>query len=96
MYVKVALETSLARRMLLVPGDTVVTRSDGAFVAVIGKDSKVTFRKIDIGRDYGTELEAIGGVVEGDMVVVNPSDDVKNGVVVRPMARQTARPSPKP
>ena len=88
MYVKVALETSLARRMLLVPGDTVVTRSDGAFVAVVGKDSKVTFRKIDIGRDYGTELEAIGGVVEGDMVVVNPSDDVKNGVVVRPMARK--------
>ncbi len=88
MYVQVALETSLARRMLLVPGDTVVTRSDGTFVAVVGKDSKVTFRKIDIGRDYGTELEAIGGVVEGDMVVVNPSDDVKNGVVVRPMARK--------
>ena len=88
MYVQVALETSLARRMLLVSGDTVVTRSDGTFVAVVGKDSKVTFRKIDIGRDYGTELEAIGGVVEGDMVVVNPSDDVKNGVVVRPMARK--------
>ena len=88
MYVQVALETSLARRMLLVPGDTVVTRSDGTFVAVVGKDSKVTFRKIDIGRDYGTELEAIGGVVEGDMVVVNPSDDVKNGVAVRPMARK--------
>lgn len=88
MYVQVGLETSISRRMLLVPGDTVVTRSDGSYVAVVSENNKVNFRKIDVGRDYGTELEAIGGVVEGDNVVVNPSDDVKNGVVVRPMARK--------
>ena len=88
MYVQVGLETSLSRRMLLVPGDTVVTRSDGTYVAVVGKDNKVNFRKIEVGRDYGTELEAISGIAEGDNVVVNPSDDVKNGVFVRAMVRK--------
>ena len=88
MYVQVGVETTQARQLILVPGDTVVTRSEGIFVAVVGKDNKVTFRKIEVGRDFGTEIEAVSGLSIGDMVVVNPSDDVKDGVVVKSMTRK--------
>jgi RND family efflux transporter MFP subunit len=88
MYVQVGIETSGARRLILVPGDTIVTRAEGIFVAVVDKTNKVQFRKIEVGRDFGTEIEAVSGLAEGDLVVVNPSDDVKNGVVVRPSARK--------
>lgn len=88
MYVQVGVETTQARQLILVPGDTIVTRSEGIFVAVVGKDNKVTFRKIEVGRDFGTEVEAVSGLSEGEMVVVNPSDDVKNGVVVKSMTRK--------
>ncbi len=88
MYVQVGIETTQTRQLILVPGDTIVTRSEGIFVAVVGKDNKVTFRKIEVGRDFGTEIEAVSGLSEGDMVVVNPSDDVRDGVVVKSMTRK--------
>jgi RND family efflux transporter MFP subunit len=88
MYVQVDIETTAARRLILVPGDTIVTRAEGIFVAVVGQGNKIQFRKIAVGRDFGTEIEAVSGLAEGDQVVVNPSDDVKNGVVVKAMARK--------
>ena len=88
MYTQVVIETSTARQLILVPGDTIVTRAEGIFVAVVGAGNKIQFRKIEVGRDFGTEVEAVSGLSEGDQVVVNPSDDVKNGVVVKPIARK--------
>ncbi|MCX6611122.1 MAG: efflux RND transporter periplasmic adaptor subunit [Acidobacteria bacterium] len=88
MYTQVVIETSTARQLILVPGDTIVTRAEGIFVAVVGAGNKIQFRKIEVGRDFGTEVEAVSGLSEGDQVVVNPSDDVKNGVVVKPVARK--------
>lgn len=88
MYAQVGIATTGARRMMMVPGDTIVTRAEGIFVAVVDKSNKVTFRKIEVGRDFGTEIEAASGLAEGEQVVVNPSDDVKNGVVVKAIARK--------
>jgi RND family efflux transporter MFP subunit len=88
MYTQVVIETSSARQLILVPGDTIVTRAEGIFVAVVGAGNKIQFRKIEVGRDFGTEVEAVSGLNEGDQVVVNPSDDVKNGVVVKAIARK--------
>ncbi len=88
MYTQVAIETSSARQLILVPGDTIVTRAEGIFVAVVGPGNKIQFRKIEVGRDFGTEVEAVSGLSDGDQVVVNPSDDVKNGVAVKPIARK--------
>jgi RND family efflux transporter MFP subunit len=88
MYTQVTLETAGARQALLLPGDTIVSRTEGIFVAVVGRDSTVRFQKVEVGRDYGAEVEAMAGVSEGDLLVVNPSDDVKNGVKVKAMARK--------
>lgn len=88
MYTQVGIETASPRRLTLVPGDTIVTRAEGIFVAVVDKNNRVQFRKIEVGRDYGTEIEAVNGLTEGEQVVVNPSDDVKNGVVVKAIARK--------
>lgn len=88
MYTQVGIETANARRLTLVPGDTIVTRADGIYVAVVDAGNKVQFRKITVGRDFGTDVEAVTGLVEGEKVVVNPSDDVKNGVAVKAIARK--------
>jgi RND family efflux transporter MFP subunit len=88
MYTQVTLETDTARRAVLIPGDTIVTRTEGIFVAVVAAGNKVRFQKVEVGRDYGAEVEALSGVAEGDSLIVNPSDDVKNGVVVKPMTRR--------
>jgi RND family efflux transporter MFP subunit len=61
------------------PVNTMLFRSEGAQVAVVGTDGKVQLRPITIGRDYGATLEILGGVEESDRVVVNPADSLEQG-----------------
>jgi SOS-response transcriptional repressor LexA len=43
----------------------------------------VHFQKVEPGRDYGTTLEILNGLHDGDYVAVNPGDAVKNGAIVQ-------------
>ena len=62
-----------------VPVNTMLFRAQGAQVAVVGPDNKVQLRPINIGRDYGTSLEILGGVSPSDQIVVNPPDSLEQG-----------------
>ncbi len=62
-----------------VPVNAMLFRAQGAQVAVIGPDNKVQLRSINIGRDYGTTLEILGGVAATDRVVINPADSLEDG-----------------
>jgi membrane fusion protein, multidrug efflux system len=74
-----------------VPVNAMLFRAQGAQVAVVGSDSKVELRSINIGRDYGTTLEVLGGVSPTDRVVINPADSLENGQqvnVAQPQGQQ--------
>jgi hypothetical protein len=43
------------------------------------------------GRDFGTSLEVLTGLAPGDDIIVNPSDSIATGTVVRVLP-----PSPPP
>jgi RND family efflux transporter MFP subunit len=77
---------SIARKSAppLIPGDTLVIRSSGTLVALVGPDRKVHFQKIEVGRDYGREIEVVSGLSEGQVVIVNPTDEIREGVAVQP------------
>src|SRR6202522_1905571 len=62
-----------------IPVNTMLFRAQGAQVAVVGSDGKVQLRPINIGRDYGTTLEILGGVSATDKIVVNPADSLEDG-----------------
>ncbi|HEV3308222.1 MAG TPA: efflux RND transporter periplasmic adaptor subunit [Candidatus Sulfotelmatobacter sp.] len=62
-----------------VPVNTMLFRAQGAQVAVVGPDNKVQLRAINIGRDYGTTLEILGGLTPSDRIVVNPADSLEDG-----------------
>jgi RND family efflux transporter MFP subunit len=62
-----------------VPVNAMLFRQEGAQVAVVGTDGKVQLRHINIGRDYGTTLEVVGGVDVNDRIIVNPSDSIEDG-----------------
>jgi RND family efflux transporter MFP subunit len=62
-----------------IPVNAMLFRAQGAQVAVIGPGGKVQLRPINIGRDYGTALEVLGGVFTTDQVVINPSDSLEEG-----------------
>jgi RND family efflux transporter MFP subunit len=86
MYARVSLRTVSAEPPLLVPGDALVTRANGTRVAVVAENGAVHFQRVSVGRDYGTETEVLSGLEGGELVIINPTDDVREGARVKPAA----------
>jgi RND family efflux transporter MFP subunit len=94
MYAQVDLSVLRKDPPLLIPGDTLVVRSDGPQVAVVAPDGRVHFARIQLGRDFGDRLEVLSGLEDGQQVVVNPSDAIREGAQVKPVAaKETAAPA---
>ncbi|MEO7359381.1 MAG: efflux RND transporter periplasmic adaptor subunit [Gemmatimonadaceae bacterium] len=88
MFGQVKLELARTSRALMIPANTLIIRSTGAQVALV-RDGKIHIAKITTGRDYGTEVEVMTGLTAGDQLVVNPGDDIAEGVAVRVAAPAT-------
>jgi multidrug efflux pump subunit AcrA (membrane-fusion protein) len=56
--------------------------------SVLARARSVHFQLVQPGRDYGTTLEILDSLHDGDYVVVNPGDAVKEGAIVQ-MAAQS-------
>jgi RND family efflux transporter MFP subunit len=68
---------------LRVPASALITRHDGAAVAVVGPGSRIQFRPITIVHDLGASVEIAGGLNSSDKVVDNPADTLQPGDLVR-------------
>ena len=92
MYAQVDLSVPRKDPPLLIPGDTLVVRSDGPQVAVVAPDGRVHFARIQLGRDFGDRLEVLSGLEEGQQLVVNPSDAIREGAQVKPVGAPATAP----
>lgn len=84
MYATVQIAVSRTLLPIMVPGDAIVTRGAGASVAVVDSSGTVHYYGVQLGRDYGLDVEVTSGLRDGQIVVVNPNDDVREGVKVKP------------
>jgi RND family efflux transporter MFP subunit len=89
MYAQVQFTVPLKEPPIIVPGDTLVVRSDGTQVATVDGDGKIHFTHIQVGRDFGDTLEVLSGITAGQQLVVSPSDAVREGVRVKPVLAET-------
>jgi multidrug efflux pump subunit AcrA (membrane-fusion protein) len=89
MYARVDLINSRAHNPLSIPSDALIARGEGTQVAVVRGGRTVHLQKIEVGRDYGDRLEVISGLGEGDTIIANPGDVVREGLQVQtvPVAR---------
>ncbi len=85
MYATLTFQDVRARPPVVVPSDALITRGQGTMVAVV-RDNVVHVIPVRVGRDYGSQVEVLDGVNEGDQVVINPSDQAKDNT--RVVARQ--------
>ena len=70
---------------LTIPASAIVFRGDAPQVAAIGRDNRVSLKKVQIVRDLGTEVEITGGLNQDERIVANPPDSIGNGEEVRVM-----------
>ncbi len=75
--------TSLAVLQPLSQQDSEKAVSNGVDKAVLARARIVHFQNVQPGRDYGTTLEILDGLHDGEYVVVNPGDAVKEGAIVQ-------------
>jgi hypothetical protein len=72
----------LPNRMLL-PVTAIVQSNQGAQVAVLRKDNRVTLKPIQIGRDLGNSIEVTAGLSPQDKVIDAPPETLQTGNMVQ-------------
>jgi len=93
MYARVEVIGTNADPALRIPSDALIARGRGTEIAVVRADHTVHLQKIEVGRDYGDRLEVIRGLREGDVIIPNPSDVVREGLQVQPVPVAQAIPA---
>ena len=81
-YAQVHFGVNVAAVRLLVPVNALLFRAEGPRAAVVGADGKVHLKPVIIGRDYGTDVEILGGLEPSESIVLNPSDSLEEGQTV--------------
>ena len=92
MYAQVKFTLVDAKAPLIIPSTAFVFRGTGTQVVTIDKDNKIHWQRITAGRDFGTRKEVSGGLEENSRVVVNPTDDLSEGLVVQPKPAKEQQP----
>ncbi len=67
---------------LVIPADTLLFRSEGLRVGVV-RDGVAQVIPVTIGRDYGSKVEIVQGLLPSDNVILNPADSLVSGTPVR-------------
>jgi RND family efflux transporter MFP subunit len=82
MYALVKFALSNKDAAIVIPADVFVFRPEGAQVAVVTPENKIHWQKVEIGRDFGSYMEVQRGLDKDTRVVVNPTDDLTEGLSV--------------
>jgi RND family efflux transporter MFP subunit len=88
MFAKTRFHLPHTVNVLRLPAEALLFRTEGPHAAVVGEDRKVHLRKLTLGRDYGPEVEVTAGLEPGEMVVLNPTDAIREGAAVETKERQ--------
>jgi membrane fusion protein, multidrug efflux system len=91
-YATVRLPANVLGKLLILPDNTLIFRGKNLQVGVVDANGVVELRDVKVGRDFGIQSEILRGVTESDEVIVNPSDSLTTGTIVR----VAAMPAPSP
>jgi RND family efflux transporter MFP subunit len=81
MYASVQMHYRAPNPGILISGDSLLTLARGQFVPVV-ENNVIQMRPVNVGRDLGTQVYVTAGLQDGDIIVVNPNDAVKQGARV--------------
>jgi RND family efflux transporter MFP subunit len=71
------------------PAAAIVSRGDADVVFVVGDDDTVEQRSVTLGREMGEDRQVLKGLSAGESVVLDPPDELKDGMKVK-MAEDAA------
>jgi RND family efflux transporter MFP subunit len=91
MYLQVKFIFSRQMAPILIPAAALVVSSTGAQqVAVPDEQHRVQYRTVQLGRDFGAEIEVMSGLRAGETIIVHPGDALQAGTAVDPIPLPTS------
>jgi hypothetical protein len=67
----------------LLPVPALIFRSEGLQIATVDENQRAVLKHIELGRDFGTQVEVVSGLNQNDLVITNPPDSLISGEAVR-------------
>jgi RND family efflux transporter MFP subunit len=83
LYAEVRFQVRREHPPVTVPARALILRSAGPQIATVDGENRVTLRSVAIGRDFGKTIEIISGVEPGARIIVNPTDTLRDGAIIR-------------
>jgi RND family efflux transporter MFP subunit len=83
MYLQVKFVTTKQALRILIPAAALVTGAEGVTVPVVDDQSVVHYNKVELGHDFGAEVEVTAGLKGGETIVVHPGDTISEGTLVQ-------------
>jgi RND family efflux transporter MFP subunit len=65
------------------PANVLLFRSDGLHVGTVDSKNRVVLKPVEVGRDYGSDVEIVRGLDTNDKVILSPPDSLTDGLTVR-------------
>ena len=81
-YAQVRFGVNVTAVRLSVPVNALLFRAEGPRAAIVDGEGKVHLKPVTIGRDFGTEIEILGGLDGNEAIILNPSDSLEEGQAV--------------
>ncbi len=82
-YVEVHLKLPSPVNTFTLPVNATIFKSAGLQVAIVKDGKTISLIPVTPGRDFGTEIEIVAGLKGDEWVVLNPSDSLTEGALVR-------------
>jgi len=92
-YVTVHFKIQRSNPPLLIPGTALLVGAQGVRAAVVQPDGTLHYQPIEIGRDFGAQIEVLGGLTPSDVIASNLPGGLTEGTRVR-IAESAPSPSP--
>jgi multidrug efflux pump subunit AcrA (membrane-fusion protein) len=81
-FARVAIATPADTSSWTIPTNTVSMRVEGPHIAVLDSLNAIEMRAVKLGRDLGSRVVVSEGIRGGERLVVNPGDELSNGMKV--------------
>lgn len=78
---------------LLIPSTAFRNTDKGPIVGVLREDGAVHLQPVQLGRDFGAQIEVAAGLQAGQKVITTLTDEVREGIKVKPVASKPAAPA---
>jgi RND family efflux transporter MFP subunit len=82
-YTEVHLKLPSTAVTYLLPVTALIFRANGLQVATVKNGTQAELTPITLGRDFGTQVEVVSGISDGDSVIISPPDSLVSGETVQ-------------